>query len=221
VSESVHTDSLYLVARREWDERYGDLITRARNWRGIAVLSMAAVLMSIGGMIMLYNRAHLVPYVVAVDPSGRVVGQGVAVQGLNVDERMRRAALYDWVVALRSVSFDPVAERAAIDKTYALLARGTQALTYVGDYYSKNSPVKASQNGSVAVEVKSILAVSEQTFEVEWIENATDQNGQLKGSPRRFKGSFTVMVSPPQDEKVTQLHPLGIYVQKASWTEEM
>ncbi len=23
----------YLAGRREWDERYGDLITRARNWR--------------------------------------------------------------------------------------------------------------------------------------------------------------------------------------------
>ncbi len=23
----------YLAARKEWDERYGDLISRARNWR--------------------------------------------------------------------------------------------------------------------------------------------------------------------------------------------
>ena len=28
--------SPYLAARREWDERYGDLITRARNWRTMA-----------------------------------------------------------------------------------------------------------------------------------------------------------------------------------------
>ena len=27
--------SAYLNARREWDERYGDLITRAKNWRAI------------------------------------------------------------------------------------------------------------------------------------------------------------------------------------------
>jgi type IV secretory pathway TrbF-like protein len=31
--------SPYLAARREWDERYGDLITRARNWRTMAALS--------------------------------------------------------------------------------------------------------------------------------------------------------------------------------------
>ena len=31
----------YLAARREWDERYGDQITRARNWRTMAFLSGA------------------------------------------------------------------------------------------------------------------------------------------------------------------------------------
>jgi type IV secretion system protein TrbF len=28
----------YLAARREWDERYGDQITRAKNWRTMAGL---------------------------------------------------------------------------------------------------------------------------------------------------------------------------------------
>jgi hypothetical protein len=32
----------YLAARREWDERYGDLITRARNWRLLALTSSLA-----------------------------------------------------------------------------------------------------------------------------------------------------------------------------------
>ena len=30
----------YLAARREWDERYGDLISRARNWRLAAFLAL-------------------------------------------------------------------------------------------------------------------------------------------------------------------------------------
>jgi type IV secretion system protein VirB5 len=29
----------YLAARREWDERYGEIIIRARNWRFMAMLS--------------------------------------------------------------------------------------------------------------------------------------------------------------------------------------
>jgi type IV secretory pathway TrbF-like protein len=32
--------SPYLAARREWDERYGNLITRAKNWRIAAFLAL-------------------------------------------------------------------------------------------------------------------------------------------------------------------------------------
>ena len=37
----------YAAARHEWDERYGDLITRARNWRTMAALGLAAMLAAI------------------------------------------------------------------------------------------------------------------------------------------------------------------------------
>jgi len=36
--------STYLVARREWDERYGGLIKRAQQWRGAAVLALLVAL---------------------------------------------------------------------------------------------------------------------------------------------------------------------------------
>ena len=38
----------YLAARKEWDERYGDLLTRARNWRFIAVMLVAVALVQGG-----------------------------------------------------------------------------------------------------------------------------------------------------------------------------
>ena len=36
--ESPDSYNPYLAARREWDERYGDHIVRARNWRTMAAL---------------------------------------------------------------------------------------------------------------------------------------------------------------------------------------
>jgi type IV secretion system protein VirB5 len=41
----------YLVARREWDERYGDLITRAKNWRIMAGLCSLVALVATAGMV--------------------------------------------------------------------------------------------------------------------------------------------------------------------------
>lgn len=36
----------YLNARREWDERYGGLISRARNWQRIAADSLAVAVVA-------------------------------------------------------------------------------------------------------------------------------------------------------------------------------
>jgi len=59
----------YLAARREWDERYGHLITRERNWRIMAFVCALAALLAIGGMIRLstkprrnINYSHMVGY---------------------------------------------------------------------------------------------------------------------------------------------------------------
>src|SRR5438552_18232584 len=70
--------SAYLSARREWDERYGDLITRAKNWRAIALLCIVVALIEAVGMIALSMRSKTIPYVVAVDSLGRQVAAGTA-----------------------------------------------------------------------------------------------------------------------------------------------
>ena len=41
----------YLADRREWDERYGDQITRARNWRTMAMLSGLVSLLTTAGLL--------------------------------------------------------------------------------------------------------------------------------------------------------------------------
>ena len=68
--------SPYLAARREWDERYGNLITRAKNWRSAAFLALLIATLETGGLIALSMKAKTVPYVVAVDSLGRVLAAG-------------------------------------------------------------------------------------------------------------------------------------------------
>src|SRR6266567_6738448 len=47
----------YIAARREWDERYGEIITRAKNWRFIAILSTLATLVAAAGIVVLSVRS--------------------------------------------------------------------------------------------------------------------------------------------------------------------
>src|SRR5947209_17750129 len=93
----------YIAARAEWDERYGNLITRAKNWRIVALLCASTVVLETGGLVALSMRSRVVPYIVAVDNLGRQVAAGPADQTSVADDTLRRAAMLDWVGVLRLV----------------------------------------------------------------------------------------------------------------------
>src|SRR6266478_2350857 len=112
--------SPYLVARREWDERYGGLIKRAQQWRGAAVLALLVALAEAIVIIGVATRPRTAPYVVAVDSLGRVAAAGVIDRTSPIDERMKQATITQWVQDMRGVTSDGLAERAAIDHVYAM-----------------------------------------------------------------------------------------------------
>ena len=97
-------DSPYLVARREWDERYGGLIKRAQQWRATAVLALLVALAEAIVIIGVATRPRIAPFVVAVDSLGRVAAAGAAERNSPVDERMKQAAIARWVQDMRGVT---------------------------------------------------------------------------------------------------------------------
>ena len=207
----------YLAARREWDERYGDLITRARNWRLMALTSSLVALAAVAGMAFLASRSRIIPFVVAIDSLGRPVATGLAEQATTADDRLRRATVLSWIEDLRTVTTDGIAQRRAIDRVYVHIANGSEAQAFVGEFYRNDPPQKRAQTETTSVDVKSVLPTSDRTVEVEWIETTRDLYGAVKGQ-ERWKGAFTITVSPPSDERLARMNPLGVYVTNASWT---
>ena len=216
--EKVPVHNPYLAARKEWDERYGDLISRARNWRAAFFVAAAVAFLAVGGMIVIAKQARIVPYVVAVDSLGRTVASGPAEQATLADDRLKRAALNSWIADWRLVSMDGITQRKSIDRTYSMIASGTPAQVAVSEYYRKDPPNERAAKQTVDVEVKAIFPSSEKTYEVEWVETTRSLAGTVVGDPQRWKGSFTLVVNPPNDEALARVNPLGIYITSASWS---
>jgi type IV secretion system protein TrbF len=208
----------YLAARREWDERYGDQITRAKNWRTMAALSGLIALLATSGVIWLSLRSHVVPFVVLVDSLSRPVASGIAEQASGNDDRLKRASIFTWIENLRLVTTDGVSQRKAIDRVYAEIANGTAAQTFISDFYRANPPSKRAQTETVSVEVNSVLPTSDRTYEVEWVETTRDLYGAVKATDR-WKGSFSVVINPPTDERQARVNPVGLYITNASWAK--
>jgi type IV secretory pathway TrbF-like protein len=216
--KTVEIHNPYLSARREWDERYGDFITRAKNWRTVAFISALVSLVATGGMLWQVARSRVIPFVVLVDSLGRPVASGLAEQASVGDDRLRRAVIQDWIESVRMVTTDGIAQRRAIDHVYAHIASGTNAQAFISDFYRDDPPFKRAQTGTVSVEVKSVLPTSDRTFEVDWVETSRDLFGSLK-STDHWKGSFTIALNPPTEERQARINPLGLYVTAASWAK--
>jgi VirB8 protein len=60
----------YLEARREWDERYADLVLGKRNWQIAAGGLLLLSLILASGIVWITNRSRYIPYVVEVDKLG-------------------------------------------------------------------------------------------------------------------------------------------------------
>lgn len=208
----------YLAARREWDERYGNLITRERNWRRMALLCALTTLLAIGGLVRVSSQSHVIPFVVALDSLGRTVAAGPATEASVADDRLKRSTIFSWIENLRVVSTDGVAQRKAIDRVYAHIASGAQAQAFISEFYRNDPPQKRAQNETVSVEVRSVLPTSDRTFEVEWREVTRDLYGAVK-SQDHWKASLTIAINPPKEERLARINPLGIYVTNASWAK--
>jgi len=194
------------------------LITRAGNWRSAAVLALAVALVATSGLIALSTKAKVIPYVVAIDNLGRVLAAGPADQASRADDRLKRAALFQWMSDLRTVTTDGVAQRKAIDRVYSMIANGSPAQVEIGDFFRNDPPFDRAQKKTVEVDVKAVFPVSDRTYQVEWAEIVRGLSGQIE-SQDNWKGSVTIAISPPNDERLIRVNPLGIYVTNVSWSK--
>lgn len=209
--------NIYLNARREWNERYGDYIARERAWRLIALGAMATALLAVVGLVWVSGQGKLIPYVVQVDKLGTPVATQRADVAPTADARVIKAELASWVVSVRSVLADPVAERAALRKAYALVNRRGAAFASLNDYFKAHDPFARAAEETVAVAVASVLPISPTTWRVEWREERRAPDGSVLSS-EQWQATVTVVLNPPTDEATLLLNPLGVYVNGFSWS---
>jgi type IV secretion system protein VirB5 len=182
---------------------------------------MIIATISSAGSVMLYHRSHIVPYVVAIDSLGKVVAQGPVQETPIQNEAVVKAGINDFVINMRQVVADRNAESRSIDRVYSMLAQGSQAEHYLNTYFHEHSPYDRATNETVAVEVGTILPVSQNTYEVTWAEKVYTHQGELiPDESHRWKGSFTFAINPPKDEQISRYNPIGVFVSDLTWSQD-
>ncbi len=203
----------YLAARREWDERYGDAIARAYSWRLAAFASLAVAAIAVLGVVYIGAQPKTKPYVVALDRLGEPVAFARPVAGSGVAERIVQAQVASWVWNARTVLSDPAAQKTLVRKVYAMA--GADAAAFLNRYYSEHPPFG---DFSVAVTITSVLPISQNTWQVSWDEQRSE-NGQAQAASH-WKAEITTGIDPQlaENPRVLLDNPLGIFVRSIAWT---
>lgn len=217
--ESTSISSPYLAARREWNERYGNYIATAKIWRMVALSSLAIAAVSVSGVVYFAVQNKLIPYVVEINSAGDTVQVYKAEQMGPFDRRVVRAQLAQFIQDIRSVSADLAVQRHAIDRAYAHLSSDLPAYIAMNQWFRNNMPFERARHETVAVEVRQVLLLSDNTWRVEWIERPRSRNGESLPETR-WTGTINVITGGEVDSRAILLNPVGLYIREFDWSSD-
>ena len=211
--------AVYLAARREWNERYGDYISHANNWRLIAIAALGVAGVAVAGNVWQAGQSRVQPFVVEVDK----LGDALAIQRADVASPVPvgvvRAQLARFIQDVRSVSIDVQAERAFINEAYAMVDKNASAYNFLNGYFAKNDPFKRAATDTVVAHVESVLPLpGSNTWRVEWREDTTSRDGRPEFT-KHWEATITVSINPPTNDAAVLVNPTGLFVEATPWGE--
>lgn len=215
--QSPPPETPYQKAGQVWDERLGSARVQARNWRLIAIGLLGAVLLSTSALVWRSLQSTVTPYVVEIDTDGSVRAVTPALAAYDPTDAQIAHHLAAFIQNVRSLSIDPVVVRQNWLKAYDAVT--DRAAVTLNSYARENDPFADIGRRSRAVDVVSVVRMSDTSFQARWLEK-TYENGSLTAA-RRYTGHFTLMTQTPRDAETLRANPLGIYIHSLNWGEDI
>lgn len=209
-------DTPWRRAQQEWDARMGSAVLSARAWRTIAFgsLALAAVLGISSVVIALQQRTFV--HVVEVSPEGQVLNVSAADGNWSPNEAQTAYHLGQFIRLVRSLPTDGVVLRENWLQAYRFLT--PQAAAQLTEIARADDPFLSLGRVGRTVQIRSILARSNNAWEVSWIERATNATGTT--DPEIYTGVFVVTTQAPRNADEIANNPLGLLISDFSWSRE-
>jgi type IV secretion system protein VirB5 len=203
--------AIYLAARREWNERYGSYIARARDWRRMAFILAGTTIISTCCAVWMAEQAHVAPYVVEVNKLGEAIAVHRVPVAPPVDANRIKAQLARWIVDTRIVYTDPAAELNVAKEAYDWIDQSSDALAQLDTWFRANNPSERATKETVGVSIESVGQIGADTWSVDWNEERRTKDG-MPPATSFWRASVRIRVDPPSDEATIMVNPGGVYV---------
>lgn len=209
----------YQRGKAEWDNRMGSVIVQAKNWRLCALSLSGITAILVIGLIYQSAKSTVIPYVVEVTKEGLVQAVGPAAQSnFKPGGPVLEYFLAQWVQRVRSLPLDPVVAKNHWLEAYAYLRQS--AANTLNEIAQKEQPLAKLGMETVSVQVRNVVPLSKDTYQVRWEEIRYSKEGATIES-KNMTGAFTVELDPPTDEAQLSKNPLGLYITRFSWSRDV
>lgn len=204
----------YRRAQQEWDARMGSAVLSARTWRRLAFACLAIMAVLVGGLTIVALQQRTFVHVVEVDPQGQVLNVRAADGRWSPSETQTAYHVARFVRLVRSLPTDGVVLRENWLEAYRFLT--PQAAAQLTEIARSDDPFLSLGRVGRTVYVRSIIARSDNSWEVSWIERTTNGAGSNDGEA--YSGVFTVTTRPPRTADEVAVNPLGLLISDFSWS---
>lgn len=209
-------DTPYHRAQQEWDARMGSAVLSARSWRNIAFVcaGLSGLLAASLTMVALQKRTFV--YVAQSADDGQITQVRALNGNWTPTEAQVAYHLGRFVRLVRALPTDGVVLRQNWLEAYKFLT--PKAAAHLSEIARADDPFASLGLVGRTVQIRSIIARSDKSWEVRWVENATDALRPLDGEI--YSGVFSVTVQPPKSQAEVADNPLGLLISDFSWSRE-
>jgi type IV secretion system protein VirB5 len=201
----------YILAREEYYDRYGRTTKDLARWRTAAFVMTFLVFASVAASIFMAFSVKVIPYIVQVDKHGYEIAITQAPQTTPFEQKVIISRLGRFILDMRTIIMDTTAQRRLITGLYTMIPSGQTSYMKLNEYFRQNNPLEAAGKGQTQeVEIRSILHLDGNTWQIEWTEKRYEKG--IMTREQAWRGFVTIALNPTRDLQNIIDNPLGVYV---------
>lgn len=215
----------YLNARRSWNGHVDGLMSSLKIWQLVGMTSLLISLASVGGMIYIGSQSKFIPLVFQQDKDGNTISVTRAdkVPDAMVDDY--RTTALRFIENIRLVTADVDVQRKAVLHTYAYLAPNDPATVKANEYLNGNAevnPFNRALKETVSTEIRSVLQLSNTSWQIDWMETVRTLDGSIKEKPKLMRAVIHLYQVKATEITNTEVlnNPHFIFVRDFNWSKQ-